>query len=77
MNHLSNSKWTSVLRMNGWRHYEVLNIFKKKKTIEMFCVCEKNIKIIIPMKDLKNKNKWLNGWVGKEESKKRKNKIND
>ena len=43
----------------------------------MLCVCEKNIKIIIPMKDLKNKNKWLNGWVGKEESKKRKNKIND
>ena len=68
MNHLFNSKWTSIQRLNGWRHYEVLNIFKNKKKVEMFCVCEKMIKIIIPIEDLKDKNKWLTGWIGKKES---------
>ena len=44
MNHLENSKWTSVKKIKGWRHYEVVNIFKKDKKVEMFSVCEKKIK---------------------------------
>ena len=35
----------------------------------MFCVCEKDIKTLIKMDDLKDKSKWVNGWIGKEEEK--------
>lgn len=31
LSHLQKSKWTSLERLNGWRHYEVLNVFKKVK----------------------------------------------
>jgi len=65
MKYLFKSKWTSIKRLNGWRHYEVLNVFKKKKEIEMFCVCESDIKVIIPIKDLKDKSKWSAGWNGR------------
>ena len=69
MNYLLKSKWTSVKKLNGWKHYEVINIFKKQSKVEMFCVCEKDIKIIIEIDDLKNKSKWVNGWIGREEEK--------
>ena len=69
MNHLLNSKWTSIQKLNGWRHYEVFNIYKNKNKVEMFCVCERKVKILIPIEDLKDKNKWLTGWIGKEERK--------
>ena len=69
MNYLLKSKWTSVKKLNGWKHYEVINIFKKQSKVEMFCVCEKDIKIIIEIDDLKNKSKWVNGWIGREEGK--------
>jgi len=66
MNHLSKSKWTSIERLNGWRHYEVLNIFKNRQEVEMFCICKSKIKIIISYKDLKNPSKWSKGWVDTE-----------
>ena len=66
MNHLSKSKWTSIERLNGWRHYEVLNVLKKRQEVEMFSVCESDIKIMIPTNDLKDKSKWVTGWVGKK-----------
>jgi len=68
MIHLSKSKWTSIEKLNGWIHYEVLNVFKKKQEVEMFCVCESNIKVMIPINDLKNKSKWMTGWVGKKDN---------
>jgi len=67
MKELSKAKWTSVRKIHGWRHYEVLNVFKKKKTIEMFAVCKSHIKIVIPINDLKDKSKWINGWLGKDD----------
>ena len=68
MNYLPKSKWTSINKINGWRHYEVLNVFKKKQKVEMFSVCERNMKVMIPIDDLKDKSKWLNGWVGKNDN---------
>ena len=62
MNHLSNSKWTSVKRLNGWKHYEVLNVFKNRREVEMFCVCERSKKVRVPLKDLVDKTKWIRGW---------------
>jgi tryptophan-rich hypothetical protein len=67
MNHLLKSKWTSIQKLNGWRHYEVLNILKKKNKVEMFCVCKNDIKVLIPIQELRDKSKWHTGWIGKEQ----------
>ena len=61
-NKLQNSKWTSLKKCNGWYHYQVLNIYKKDKKVEMFAVCNKEIKIIISIYELKDKLKWIQGW---------------
>ena len=65
MNHLYKSKWTSTQNLNGWRHYEVLNIFKKINQVEMFCVCDFKIKQMVPIQDLKDISKWTPGWISK------------
>lgn len=56
------SKWTPVNPINGWYHYEVLNLFKKSNQVELFAVCSRNIRIIICKEELKNKRKWRRGW---------------
>jgi|TARA_B100002052_G_C15792119_1_gene556839 tryptophan-rich hypothetical protein len=63
MKHLEHSKWTAVNKVKDWRHYEVLNINKKKQKVEMFSVCAKKIKIEVTFQDLKDRSKWLSGWV--------------
>ena len=69
MKYLFKSKWTSIQKLNGWMHYEVLNVLKKEEAVEMFCVCKSSIKIKIQIKDLKDRTKWITGWVAKEENK--------
>jgi len=56
------SKWTSIKKLNGWKHYEVLSIDNKKKEVELFAVCEKKIRIKIKVVELKNSIKWIEGW---------------
>ena len=63
MKHLEHSKWTAVNKVKDWRHYEVLNINKKKQKVEMFSVCAEKIKIEVTFQDLKDRSKWLSGWV--------------
>ena len=62
---LEKSKWTSVKKINGWSHYEVLNIDKKNDKIELFAVCEKEKRVIVSKKDLKDKQIWKRGWKPK------------
>ena len=62
---LYKSKWTSLKKLNGWKHYEVINIDKKNNKIELFAVCEKEKRVIIKKEELKNKNLWLRGWDSK------------
>jgi len=61
--HLYNSKWSSKEKLNGWIHYEVLNIFKEDQKVEMFCVYDRSIKVKIHMKELNYKKKWIPGWT--------------
>ena len=63
MKHLEHSKWTAVKKIKNWRHYEVLNINKKKKMVEMFSVCAKKNRIEVSFDDLKDSSKWLSGWI--------------
>ena len=62
---LGKSKWTSLKKLNGWKHYEVINIDKKSNKIELFAVCEKEKRVIDKKEDLKNKNLWVRGWDSK------------
>ena len=59
---LYKSKWTSIDKVQGWRHYEISNVFKKKREVEIFSICNSDIKIIIPIDYLKDKSKWRAGW---------------
>ena len=62
---LYKSKWTSLKKINGWKHYEVANIDKKNKKIELFSICDKENRVIVDIEDLKNKNIWRRGWDSK------------
>jgi len=62
---LLKSKWTSLKKINGWSHYEVLNIDKKNDKIELFAVCEKDKRVTVRKEDLKNKSIWVRGWDSK------------
>ena len=62
MKNLIKTKWTSIRKLSGWLHYEVLTVFKKEEKIELFPVCERNLKLTIPIQDLKNESKWIKGW---------------
>ena len=59
---LEKSKWTSLKKLNGWRHYEVINIDNKNNQIELFAVCENEIRVIVNKEDLKNNQIWKRGW---------------
>ena len=63
---LDKSKWTSLKKLNGWRHYEVLNINKKDDMIELFAICDKSKKGFCKKSDLKNKELWTRGWRAKD-----------
>tara|TARA_B100001142_G_C14241273_1_gene619475 strand:- start:90 stop:320 length:231 start_codon:yes stop_codon:yes gene_type:complete len=59
---LEKSKWTSLKKLNGWRHYEVINIDNKNNQIELFAVCRNEIRVIVNKEDLKNNQIWKRGW---------------
>tara|TARA_X000000950_G_scaffold18523_1_gene20112 strand:- start:7816 stop:8184 length:369 start_codon:yes stop_codon:yes gene_type:complete len=62
VSNLEKSKWTSLKKLNGWKHYEVINIDKKNNKIELFSVCEKEKRVIVKKEELKNKSLWIRGW---------------
>ncbi len=62
---LDKSKWTSSEKLNGCKHYEVINVDKKNNKIELFAVCEKDKSVIVKKEDLKNKSLWIRGWDSK------------
>ena len=62
---LEKSKWTSLKKLNGWKHYEVINVNKKSNKIELFAVCEKEKRVIVKKEDLKDKSLWVRGWDSK------------
>ena len=62
VSNLENSKWTSIRKLKGWRHFEILNINNKQNEVELFAVCDKSKKVIVKKSDLKKKKSWIRGW---------------
>ena len=56
------SKWTSVQKKYGWRHYEVRNFFKKQKKVELFSVCDNSVVFLVDMNEIENRKRWIPGW---------------
>ena len=56
------SKWTSVEKLNGWKHFEVKNVFVKNKELEIFSICDKEVMEKVEIKDIENRMKWIPGW---------------
>ena len=67
---LDKSKWTSLRKLYGRRHYEIININKKNDEIELFAVCDKSLRVFTKKEDLKNIKNWKRGWGLKIEKKK-------
>ena len=57
------SKWTSVNKIHGWRHYEVRNVLKKRKQLELFSVCDRKLSFVIELDEIKDRKKWIPGWL--------------
>ena len=66
LSRLEKSKWTSLKKIYGWSHYEVLNVNKRINKIELFAVCEKEKRVTVTKEQLKNKLFWIRGWEPKE-----------
>ena len=56
------SKWTSVEKLNGWKHFEVKNVFVKNKELEIFSICDKEVMEKVEIKEIENRMKWIPGW---------------
>ena len=63
MKKLNKSKWTSLKKLNEWKHYEVINIDKKNNSVELFAICDNDKKAFVNEKDLMNKSLWRRGWI--------------
>ena len=55
ISYLQKSKWTSLEKLNGWRHYEVLNVDKKRGIVELFSACKADNHIFLNKEVLKDK----------------------
>ena len=58
------SKWTSVEKLNGWKHFEVKNVFVKNKELEIFSICDREVMEKVEIKDIENRMNWIPGWNG-------------
>ena len=68
---LERSKWTSLEKLNGWKHYEVIEIDKKNDKVELFAVCDRGKRVVVKIKDLKDKAIWKRGWDSKSSTRSR------
>ena len=74
---LEKSKWTSLEKLNGWKHYEVIEIDKKNDKVELFAVCDRGKRVVVKTKDLKNKALWKRGWNSKSSTRSREYTLMD
>ena len=60
-----NAAWTSAVKREGYRHFEVKSQGGKKdeRWVELFPVNNKEILIRVPWLELKTYSKWTSGWL--------------
>ena len=67
--YLVGSKWTSVQKIWGWRHFQVVNRKNENKWVfaEMVAACDPNVRFWINAKILKDRSQWQAGWQSLQE----------
>lgn len=62
--HLVGSKWTACAKIEGWRHFEVVNRKNERKWVfaEIVASCDSNVRLWINAQALKDRMLWTPGW---------------
>ena len=60
-----NKAWTSAVKREGYRHFEVKSFGGKKdeRWVELYPVNNKDILIKVDWSELKTYSKWTSGWL--------------
>ncbi len=67
--YLVGSKWTAQQKVDGWRHFQVVNRKNEGRWVfaEMVAACNPNVRFWINAKLLKNRSQWQAGWQSLQE----------
>jgi tryptophan-rich hypothetical protein len=62
--YLLGSKWTAQQKVDGWRHFQVINRKNQGKWVyaEMVAACDPNVRFWINAKLLQDRSQWEAGW---------------
>jgi tryptophan-rich hypothetical protein len=68
--HLVGSKWTATQKVDGWRHFLVVNRKNEGAWVfaEMVAACDANVRFWVNAKQLKQRSLWQAGWQSLLES---------
>lgn len=67
--YLLGSKWTSGQKIDGWRHFQVINRKNQGKWVyaEMVASCDSTVRFWINAKLLQDRSNWQPGWQSLQE----------
>lgn len=67
--YLVGSKWTAHQKVDGWRHFQVVNRKNQDKWVfaEMVAACDPNVRFWLNAKLLKDPSQWQPGWQSLQE----------
>ncbi|MGI0487920.1 TIGR02450 family Trp-rich protein [Pantanalinema rosaneae CENA516] len=67
--HLLSSKWTAHQKIDGWRHFQVVNRKNQGQWVfaELVAACDPTVRFWINAKLLKDKHLWQAGWRSLQE----------
>jgi tryptophan-rich hypothetical protein len=62
--YLLGSKWTAQQKVEGWRHFQVVNRKNQGKWVfaEIVASCDNNVRFWINAKSLQDRDQWEAGW---------------
>ncbi|MGF1672812.1 MAG: TIGR02450 family Trp-rich protein [Rivularia sp. (in: cyanobacteria)] len=67
--YLLGSKWTSQQKIDGWRHFQVINRKNQGKWVyaEMVASCDSEVRFWMNAKLLQDRSTWQPGWQSLQE----------
>jgi len=67
--YLVGSKWTAQQKIDGWRHFQVVNRKNQGNLVfaELVAACDPNIRFWVNARMLKVRSLWLAGWQSLQE----------
>ena len=68
--HLVGSKWTAQQKIEGWRHFQVVNRKNQDPWVfaEMVAACDPSVRFWVNARSLKARGLWQAGWQSLQET---------